>query len=537
MRAILTTQADLLWFGGIGTYVRASRESDGDVGDRANDPIRVAASDLRVRVIGEGANLGMTQKGRIEAAARGVRLNTDFIDNSAGVNTSDQEVNIKIALAPAVRGGRLGIEDRNKLLASMADEVALAVLRNNYQQSLAISIAQRRDALDLGAIARLVRELEAKGLVDRQLEVLPGDHHMIEQARLGHGLSRPEIAVVLSYAKISLLHDLLASTVPDDPYLSGLLADYFPPAMRERFAQDISQHRLRREIVATTLTNGLVNRLGPSMPLALADAAGRPVSEVAFAFMAARGTLGLAGIWKRIDGLDGQVAGAAQLQLYERVRRALLTACSDFLREGIAAQPLAATIERFGAGCRALAGNIDNLLPQATADRLAADLAGLLDHGVPRDVASDLARLEVLVQVPSIMVTAGRAGTGVLPAARAHLEIAAALRVDEIVSRAHELAPSDDYERLAISGGLASLGEAHRRLASACLAAGGNVDGAGLHGLLEGLGSVAARAVSDLDAIAGAREMSASRLAVAAARLTGVAEAAQAAVARQAAGA
>jgi glutamate dehydrogenase len=442
------------------------------------------------------------------------------------VNTSDQEVNIKIALAPALRSGRLVVAERNALLAAMSDDVAAAVLRNNYQQSLALSLAARRDAHDIGAIGRLLRDLEERGLMERRLEALPGDHELTEAARLGRGLARPALAVVLSYAKIAVLQDLLASRAPDDPYMRGLLSDYFPPALRDRFKDEIEGHRLRREIVATTLTNGLVNRLGPATPLALADSTGRPVTEVAFAFMAARGTLGLAALWQRLDSLDGVVSGAVQLELYERVRRVLVTATTDFLREGVAQRPLGETIEAYSAGFRAITGELTALLPAPLAQKLDADRERLTACGVPPDVADEIARLDVLVDVPSIVATALRAQVDVPAAAEAFLAIAAALRVGEIVARAHELSPSDDYERLAISGGIASLGEAHRRLAVDRVVACRTGDRRPVTEWLAALGPIAARAGSDLAAIAAAREMSVSRLAVAAARLTALAEAA-----------
>ncbi len=524
MHAILASEVDLLWFGGIGTYVRASGESDADVGDRANDAIRVSAADLRCKVIGEGANLGTTQAGRIEAAGRGIRLNTDFIDNSAGVNTSDQEVNIKIALEPALRSGRLSSAERNRLLAAMAGDVAAAVLRNNYQQSLALSLAERRQARDLGDLGRLIRELEGRGLIDRHREVLPGDHELAERARLGRGLSRPELAVVLAQAKIALLADLLASPVPDDPYLAGLLLDYFPPALRETYCEDIGRHRLRREIVATTLTNGLVNRFGPATPLMLADAAARPIGEVAFAFMAARGTLGLADLWSRIDALDGKLSGAVQLDLYERVRHALVVTASQFLRDGVASQPLQGTIDRHAAGARAIDGAFDRLAPAALAERLATDLANLIGRGVPDDVARAVTRLAVLVQTPAFIDIAMRAHTDPVAAAGAQMAMAEHLRTGEIAARAQEMSPSDDYERLAISGALGSLDVAQRRLAVAYLGAGS--EGSDIADWFARSATLGDRARHELEQIAAAKDMSVARLAVAAARLSGLAQAA-----------
>jgi glutamate dehydrogenase len=524
MHAILAAETDLLWFGGIGTYIRASSETDLEVGDRANDAIRVAAAELKAKVIGEGANLGVTQRGRIEAAKRGIRLNTDFIDNSAGVNTSDQEVNIKIALAPAVRSGRLALYERNLLLKAMSSDVATTVLRNNYQQSLALSLAERREVRDLGSIARLIRDLDRRGLIDRRLEALPGDHELAERVRQGRGLTRPELAVVLSYAKIALLHDLLASQVPDDPYLAALLMDYFPPPLRDRFGDAIMHHRLRREIVATTLTNGLVNRFGPAGPLSLADVAGRPVTEVAFAFMAARGMLGLAELWARIDALDGKLSGDVQLSLYERVRHALVVASTDFLREGVATRPLSETIARCRDGSETIAADLEQVAPAPLAERLGQETQVLAESGVPADLARDVVRLGVLVETPAIVATAERTRATVEAAARAHLEIAGLLRIDEIVARAQELAPADDYERLAIGGGIASLGDAHRRLTAARIEASRGAEG-GAAAWLAKSGGLGERARSDLTAIAAAREMTVARLAVAAARLSGLAQA------------
>ena len=220
MTAILKARVDLLWFGGIGTYIRASTESDDQAGDRANDPIRVTGADVRARVIGEGANLGVTQRGRIEAAQKGVALNTDAIDNSAGVNTSDVEVNIKIALARPEREGRLSPPDRDSLLAAMTDEVGALVLRNNYLQTLALSLAQRRGATDNGFLARLMQSLERRSLLERAVEFLPDDVVIAERTRRGQPFTRPELAVLLAYAKLTLYDDLLATSVPDDPYLA-----------------------------------------------------------------------------------------------------------------------------------------------------------------------------------------------------------------------------------------------------------------------------------------------------------------------------
>ncbi|MGD9829826.1 MAG: NAD-glutamate dehydrogenase, partial [Hyphomicrobiaceae bacterium] len=278
IRAILKARVDLLWFGGIGTYVRGSTESDDEVGDRANDALRITGADIGAKVVGEGANLGMTQRARIEFAERGGRLNTDFIDNSAGVNTSDQEVNIKIALGPLVQRGSLAREERDRLLVDMTEDVAKAVLANNHMQSLALSLGERRGLADLGFQQRLMLALEAERELDRGQAALPSDGELMERMSAGRPLTRPELAVLLSHAKISLLRDLLESRVPDEPVLEPLLVGYFPPLMRERFREAILAHPLRREIVATGLTNAIVNRGGSSMAVRLAEETGRSVA-------------------------------------------------------------------------------------------------------------------------------------------------------------------------------------------------------------------------------------------------------------------
>ena len=232
IRALLKAPVDLLFFGGIGTYVRASDESDEAAGDRANDAVRVAGSELRCKVIGEGANLGMTQRGRIEAALTGVRLNTDAIDNSAGVNTSDMEVNIKIALSIPLRDSRIDMTARNALLAEMTDEVAALVLRNNYLQTLALSLSQRRGMEDFGFLQRLIQTLEGRGLLDRAVEFLADDMALAERRRRSQPFTRPELSVLLAYAKLTLYDDLLELSVPDDPYLGREIGRYFPEGDR-----------------------------------------------------------------------------------------------------------------------------------------------------------------------------------------------------------------------------------------------------------------------------------------------------------------
>src|SRR5438309_8393129 len=324
IRAILKAQVDLLFFGGIGTYVRAASEGDDAVGDRSNDAVRVTGAELRAKVIGEGANLGMTQRGRIEASLRGIRLNTDAIDNSAGVNTSDVEVNIKIALAQPMRDGRLSCEARDALLAEMTEDVAALVLRNNYLQTLAISPAQERGLEDMGFEQRLMQLLERAGELDRAVEFLPDDVEIADRRRRSQALTRPELAVLLAYAKLSLNHELVQSSVPDDPYLGRELGRYFPGAIADKFPDAIEQHRLRREIIATQLANSMINRGGPSFVVRIADQTGASAAPIAAAFAAVRDSYGMTVLNSEIDALDAKIPGGLQLELYHAVEDLLL---------------------------------------------------------------------------------------------------------------------------------------------------------------------------------------------------------------------
>ncbi|HUN51230.1 MAG TPA: NAD-glutamate dehydrogenase, partial [Candidatus Sulfotelmatobacter sp.] len=263
IRVLLTAEVDLLWNGGIGTYVKAASETSADVGDRANDALRVDGRDLRAKVVGEGGNLGFTQRGRIEYALRGGRINTDALDNSAGVDTSDHEVNIKILLDAVVAAGDLTIKQRDKLMAEMSDELAALILQDNYLQGQAVSVAEAQGTALLPSFIRLMRSLEQRGRLDRAVEFLPDNAALLERQNAGSGLTRPEIAVLLAYAKMSLYDDLLDSDLPDETHFAVDLAKYFPRPLRKNFQGAIDGHRLRREIVATSVANSIINRVGP----------------------------------------------------------------------------------------------------------------------------------------------------------------------------------------------------------------------------------------------------------------------------------
>ncbi len=308
MRAILQAPVDLLWNGGIGTYVKSKTETNADAGDRANNAIRVNGEELRCKLVGEGGNLGCTQRGRIEAAQHGVLLNTDFIDNSAGVDTSDHEVNIKILLNDAVQRGELSFEARNKQLAAMTDEVERLVLADNYRQNQAISLMERMSVSRLGSKQHFIRTLESQGLLDRGIEYLPSEAEFAERKARGLGLTRPELSILLSYSKIVLFQQLLDSDVPEDAYLSKELRRYFPVPLHEKYAAHMERHRLKREIIATAVTNSMVNRMGATFVLRMGEDTGQDAcTGCTRAFNIAREVLDArADLWRRCRGARRQ---------------------------------------------------------------------------------------------------------------------------------------------------------------------------------------------------------------------------------------
>ncbi|CAM5776069.1 NAD-glutamate dehydrogenase [Labrys miyagiensis] len=472
MTAILKAEVDLLWFGGIGTYIRASNETDDQVGDRANDPIRVTGSDVRARVVGEGANLGVTQRGRVEAAQKGIKLNTDAIDNSAGVNTSDVEVNIKIALARPERDKRLSEADRNVLLAVMTDEVGHLVLRNNYLQTLCLSLAERKGLADTGFLTRLMQTLEQRGLLDRAVEFLPDDTALAERTRRGQALTRPELAVLLAYAKLTLYDDLLATSVPDDPYLARELTTYFPPELEQKFPDAVENHRLRREIIATNLANGIINRGGPACVVRLGDETDADVPAIAQAFAAVDESYGLGRLYDEIDALDNKIDGQLQLGLYASLQDLLLSRVVWYVRNVDFGPGLEAVISRFANGIGEIAAGLDSSLPPDMQAARAKRRQELADGKVPQELAGKLADLDALVSAPDIVQVAGRTGRAIGDTAATFFAAEADFRLDRIIAAARSVPANDYFERLAIDRAIDQIAAAERRLVADMLATG-----------------------------------------------------------------
>ncbi|MCP8939781.1 NAD-glutamate dehydrogenase [Alsobacter sp. SYSU M60028] len=519
MRAILKAPVDLLWFGGIGTYVRASTESDEAAGDRANDALRITGADVRARVIGEGANLGVTQLGRIEAARKGVRLNTDAIDNSAGVNTSDVEVNIKIALAAPEREGRIDEAARNALLAAMTDEVGELVLHNNYQQTLSISLTEQRGVEEMGFARRLMQALEGAGRLDRGVEFLPDDAALSERQRRGEGLTRPEIAVLLAYAKLALHDALIASPVPDDPYLATELTRYFPATLVQRLPDAVASHRLRREIVATQLANAIINRGGPTLATRIADQTGADAPSVASAYAAARDSYDLQSLDEDIGALDAKVPGALQMRLYRAAQDLMLSRLVWFVRHiDWASETLDVVVGRYRDGIREVAASLPRTLEPALAAAMARRVADLSREGVPEELAQRIAMLPALEAAPDIVMVSAATGKPVAEIAATHFAVATRARLPEIVAASRDVKPGDYYDRLALDRALATIESAHRALTMEVAAAARGSGTEAVAAWAAGRGAAAERLLANVETIA-ASGLTLSKLTVAASLL------------------
>jgi len=346
LSAILKAPADLLYNGGIGTYIKARAESHAEVGDRANEAFRINGGDLRCKVVAEGGNLGCTQLGRIEAAMAGVRINTDAIDNSAGVDTSDHEVNIKILLGLAVADGDLTEKQRNALLPQMTEDVAAQVLADNYHQTQVLSLMRTLGVAQLDRQARFIRHLEKTGRLDRAIEQLPSDEQIAERKAQGLGLTSPELAVLLAYSKMWLSDELVASDLPEDPWVASALQRYFPPVLREKFAQVIPRHPLKREIIATHVLNRMVNRVGPTFVHRLTEMTGAKPAQIVRAYLATREVFCFGMLWKQIEALDNRVADAVQAAMINHLRGLTIRATTWFLHPRRLAEGMEPLIRR-----------------------------------------------------------------------------------------------------------------------------------------------------------------------------------------------
>ncbi|EFL88113.1 NAD-glutamate dehydrogenase [Ahrensia sp. R2A130] len=462
MTAILKAPIDLLWFGGIGTYIRASTESNADAGDRGNDPIRITAKQVRAKVMGEGANLGLTQPARIEFNMLGGRCNSDAIDNSAGVNSSDVEVNIKIALAAAMKANKLTRGKRNTLLESMTEDVAELVLRNNYLQTLAISLSELKGEDNLAHQQRLMRSLEDRDLLDRGVEDLPDDMEIAERAKNGTPLTRAEIGVLLAYAKIVALDDLVATDVPDDDYLTDMLFGYFPEGMQKKWKAEIEGHRLRREIIGTVLANSMINRGGPTFINRVQDRTGGTIATVARAYTATRDAFDMPRLNGEIDALDAKIAGALQLELYDHLKSRVVSQTVWFARYGEFGNGVGDVVKLYGSAISKLSPKLEDIAPAFIGDRIRSEAARFQEGGVPKKLALEIARMPIAALIPDIVLAAERSNTSLDKAARAFFSITHTFRVGRIVEAARAIETADYYDGLALDRAMQSLHRARR---------------------------------------------------------------------------
>ncbi len=448
MNALLKAETDLLWFGGIGTYVKSSAETHADVGDRANDTIRVNGRDLKAKVIGEGANLGLTQAGRIEFALAGGRLNTDAIDNSAGVDSSDHEVNIKILAAEAIRLGDLKEADRNALLAEMTDDVAAHVLAHNYDQSNALTLASTTALEDHDALERLMVYLEERGVLNRPLEGLPSTAQMQTRKQQGQPLTRPELAVLLAWSKIVLFDDLVASGLPDDPWFEPVLKAYFPSPI-DSFGKAMKGHRLRREIIATVIANRTLDFGGPVALLRLRELTGAEPAEAVRALEAARAVLDLAGFRRDVFALDAKVPADLQTELQLEAVHAAGEAAAWFIR-ATPGKPIGDAVKLTHAPLDTLKGALKDVQTSFPASRIERDARAFVKRGAPEGLAHWAAAMSYFAQGLVIVDVAQRKKKPVPETAAAFYEIGDALRLDRLRASAREgLAGAAYWDRVA----------------------------------------------------------------------------------------
>ncbi|GAA3303144.1 NAD-glutamate dehydrogenase [Streptomyces cinereospinus] len=472
MRAVLKAPVDLLWNGGIGTYVKSSTESHADVGDKANDAIRVDGRDLRVKVVGEGGNLGLTQLGRIEFVLHGGRINTDAIDNSAGVDTSDHEVNIKILLNGLVGEGDMTVKQRNRLLAEMTDEVGRLVLRNNYAQNTAIAnaLAQSKDMLH--AQQRFMRHLAREGHLDRALEFLPTDRQIRERLAQSQGLTGPETAVLLAYTKITVAEELLRTSLPDDAYLRGLLHAYFPTALRERFPEHIDSHPLRREITTTVLVNDTVNTGGTTYLHRLREETGASLEEIVRAQTAARAIFRQAPVWDGVEALDNKVEAAVQTRIRLHSRRLVERGTRWLLNNRPQPLQLAETVDFFAERVEQVWAQLPKLLRGANLEWWQRIYDELTAAGVPDELATPVAGFSSAFPTLDIVSVADRTGKEPLDVAEVYYDLADRLTITQLMDRISDLPRSDRWQSMARAAIREDLYAAHAAVTADVLAVG-----------------------------------------------------------------
>jgi glutamate dehydrogenase len=472
--AVLAAPVDLLWNGGIGTYVKASSQTHADVGDRSNDAVRIDAARLRARVIGEGGNLGLTQAARIQYSLGGGLVNTDFIDNSAGVDTSDHEVNIKILLAGAIRGGAIPPAARHELLNEMTDEVAGLVLRHNYQQNMALAVARSQAHSMLHVHARYLRKLVRDKRLNPEQDVLPGERDIAERRAAGGGLTNPELALLLAHTKISAGEDVLESGLPDDPYLHRVLRGYFPAPLRDRFADQMGSHRLRREIITTSAVNEMIDYSGTTFLFRLIEETGASVPDLTRAWLVAREVFDMPAFWRQVTELEGQVGIGAQITLLLEGRKLTERAARWLLHSRRPPFDIQATVGFFADGVRAVRAGLPKLLTGRDLSTFEERRDSHRDLDVPFDLAERVAAMVPTYSAFDIVQVAAGTGQTAEETAEVYFDLADRLQISRLRDRITALPREDRWSTMARAALRDDLYAAHASLAQDVLGASGS---------------------------------------------------------------
>ncbi len=520
IRAILRAPVDLLWNGGIGTYVKASTESHADAGDKANDAVRLDGADLRCRVVGEGGNLGFTQRGRIEYAlsggpgSEGGRINTDAIDNVAGVNCSDHEVNIKILLGALVDNGDMTEKQRNELLVEMTDAVGERVLYGSYTQTQAMSLALAQAAPMVDVHQRLIRNLEQVAGLNRKIEFLPSDDVLVERKAAHRGLVAPEMAVVMAYCKIHLYAELLESDLPEDPYLGHDLERYFPPPLPERYSEQMQSHRLRREIIATVVANQLVDRAGTTFAFRLGEETGAPASILARAYAVAREVFEMRSFWEAIEALDNEVEAKVQLEMLIEGRRLVERATRWLARANPSSIDIALTTRYFAPGAQLLSSGLPDVLDTGDQLSFASRVDEFNSAGVPEQLARRVAAMPSLLPVFDVVEVAGATGCPLEAVMATYFRIGSRVELNWLRDRIIELPRANRWQALARAALRDDLNNLHRSLTQEVLATGG-VGDAAIDAWVASHGAAVERCIGMLDDIKASRTFDTTTLPVA----------------------
>ncbi|MEW6984445.1 NAD-glutamate dehydrogenase [Colwelliaceae bacterium 6471] len=411
IQALLKMKVDLLWNGGIGTYVKGSSESNADVGDRANDSLRINGKELNAKIVGEGGNLGLTQLGRIEYASNGGRLNADSVDNVGGVDCSDNEVNIKILLNSLVQSGDLTVKQRNKLLYDMTDEVGEIVLDDCYRQTHSLSITAMRGVNQLKEQTRFIHAMERSGKLDRALEFIPNDDEIAERVAKGKGLTRPELSVLLAYSKMVMKEDLVDPEITDNPYHDRLLVEAFPKQLQKKYREQMQEHPLRAEIIATKLANKIGNDMGFNFVNRMQEETGATVAEIANCYAMASAVFEMADIWHQIEDLDNQISTLVQTEMLFQLRRTVRRATRWFLRHRNKALSIEQAIELYHPTFVTMSENIQSYIVEDEAEQLKRVEGDLVNAGVPKHIAARISQLSTLfsaMDIAEIVQSEGR---------------------------------------------------------------------------------------------------------------------------------